>query len=351
MALKTSISNDTESYRKGVVFGLTMAEVLLLLVFSILLFLQLTNDKLKERDERVKLLETEQTRLASELAFQEAEKMRFATALSVQRALSSISPEEESQSELISEVVAAAIQLESSQAEKAKSLLQELKNNPKFLEQIQLSTVDEWAELSSKAQTSIPESEFAALAELTNEQRETLFTGMFQQLSEPAEEEISNPLKNDWPPIISLSEAGNFSFNTGSAILAPEFKQALNGDISGQILSILEDYEADVIEVIGHTDLQPMGDARMTNLDDNAFSFLRSGNNVALNAKDNAGLGYARALRVTRELMAQPELQGYTILPYSAAQMITPDERLQTGVAQFDSEQLRRIEIRVRRKQ
>ena len=36
--------------------------------------------------------------------------------------------------------------------------------------------------------------------------------------------------------------------------------------------------------------------------------------------------------------------------PYSAAQMITPEE-LQSGSGKFDGKQLRRIEIRVRRKQ
>ena len=70
-----------------------------------------------------------------------------------------------------------------------------------------------------------------------------------------------------------------------------------------------------------------------------------------MRAKDNAGLGYARALSVTKELMKVPSLREYTILPYSAAQMITPNEELQSGSSEFDGKQLRRIEIRVRRKQ
>lgn len=156
---------------------------------------------------------------------------------------------------------------------------------------------------------------------------------------------------NNWPPIISLSEAKDYSFNVGSATLAPRFKDAITGPIAEQILKILVDYDADVIEVIGHTDPQPMRDDRVTNLDNNSVAFLHSQGEISLRAKDNAGLGYARALSVTKELMKVPSLKGYTILPYSAAQMITPNEELQSGLNRFDGKQLRRIEIRVRRKQ
>lgn len=156
---------------------------------------------------------------------------------------------------------------------------------------------------------------------------------------------------NNWPPIISLSEAKDYSFNVGSATLAPRFKDAISGPIAEQILKILEDYDADVIEVIGHTDPQPMRDDRVTNLDNNSAAFLHSQGEISLSAKDNAGLGYARALSVTKELMEVPSLRGYTILPYSAAQMITPNEELQSDSNRFDGKQLRRIEIRVRRKQ
>ena len=50
-------------------------------------------------------------------------------------------------------------------------------------------------------------------------------------------------------------------------------------------------------------------------------------------------------------VMQVPKLGGYNILPYSAGQMITPDEQLQNGSDSYESSQLRRIEIRVRRKQ
>ena len=106
-----------------------------------------------------------------------------------------------------------------------------------------------------------------------------------------------------------------------------------------------------MIEVIGHTDLQRMNQImNSSNLDDQSLDFFQSIDSVELSAKDNAGLGFARALSVTKELSNISLLDGYTILPYSAAQMITPNESINIGKIEFESSQLRRIEIRVRRK-
>jgi len=154
---------------------------------------------------------------------------------------------------------------------------------------------------------------------------------------------------NNWPPIISLPEAENYSFKLGSAQLTEIFKDQLNNEIVKQILKTLEEYDADLIEVIGHTDLQPMGIGRLTNLDNIASDYLDGNNEVSLSARDNAGLGFARALSVTKHLLQTPELKDYTILPYSAAQMVTPNHTITTKNDKFESSQLRRIEIRVRR--
>ena len=89
---------------------------------------------------------------------------------------------------------------------------------------------------------------------------------------------------------------------------------------------------------------------RSTNLDAEAIRYFTSPEDFTLRAKDNAGLGYARALSVTKHLKTLPALSEYTILPYSGAQLISPDETINLDPDQFDSSQLRRIEIRVRRK-
>ncbi len=157
------------------------------------------------------------------------------------------------------------------------------------------------------------------------------------------------PVGNNWPPIISLPEAENYSFKIGSAELTENFKMQLDGDIIEEILNTLSQYDADLIEIIGHTDLQPMSRARVSNLDTAARDFFQAKTDIALRAKDNVGLGYARALSVTKHLRENPKLQNYTILPYSAAQMITPDGTITKEGDDFESSQLRRIEIRVRR--
>ena len=156
---------------------------------------------------------------------------------------------------------------------------------------------------------------------------------------------------NNWPPIISLADAENFSFEVGSANLTDKFKADLNSGIADQIYKTLLEYDADVIEVIGHTDLTPMNqNIRTSNLDDQSLNFFQSIESDELSAIDNAGLGFARAMSVTKELRKVSFLDEYTILPYSAAQLITPNESINIDENEFESSQLRRIEIRVRRK-
>jgi len=314
-----------------------MAEVLLLLIFCILLFLKIVNDRLKVSEQKVANLIAENSNLKDDV-----------TAL---QSIIAVTPELENNSKFMDEIVKAAVKLEFSNSDRADQLLHALQKNPKFLQQIQLSTVDEWAELTAEAQFAVSEAEFAVLTNLTEKQRETFFLNVQELASKSPIENEQKEAGNNWPPIISLSEAKNFSFNVGSATLGEQFKKALTGTIADQILEILQTYDADIIEVIGHTDPQPMRNDRVSNLDENAVNFINYDREINLLAKDNAGLGYARALSVTKELMKVPSLRQFTILPYSAAQMITPDEKLQTGANIFDGKQLRRIEIRVRRKQ
>ena len=45
---ETSIAEAGNSYRRGVIFGLTMAEILLLLIFCLLLFMATLDEKIEE---------------------------------------------------------------------------------------------------------------------------------------------------------------------------------------------------------------------------------------------------------------------------------------------------------------
>ena len=373
MVTETSITTDSESYRRGVVFGLTMAEVLLLLIFCILLFLKLVSDRLHEKERELAEEKLINTNLVSENEKLKSDYQEIKTKADILEERSKVlaakvaqMPDTVENTELVQEIVEATIVLEEVNPEKASEFLYNLKENPDFLSQMQLTTIDEFSELTTKAQYSVSPQEYAVLSNLNPIEKDNLIQNApiasqlspneFQEMQTNAKlyEEAPKPEKeegNNWPPIISLSEAQNYSFRVGNATLAPQFSSALKGSIAQEILTILQQYEADVIEVIGHTDPQPMRSNRVTNLDKTANDFLYSNRNVNLSAKDNAGLGYARALSVTKELMKVPELSNYTILPYSAAQMIAPNEELSDGSSNYSGQQLRRIEIRVRRKQ
>ncbi|TBB57033.1 hypothetical protein ELH42_37815 [Rhizobium ruizarguesonis] len=159
----------------------------------------------------------------------------------------------------------------------------------------------------------------------------------------------ANIKPHEWPPIINLSEAGGYYFTSGSAELTREFQSKLGTSIADQISDNLERYQVDVIEVIGHTDEQPIS-GKTSNLD-KTFINVIDGEMPAtmLQPADNAGLGLARAIAVANVLKANPKLKGATVLPMSAAQLVMPGDTLTSGQA-GDVKERRRIEIRIRRR-
>ncbi len=154
---------------------------------------------------------------------------------------------------------------------------------------------------------------------------------------------------HDWPPIISMSDLDGYHFKTGSAVLSEGFKQKL-GQKSTDIAALARKYDADVVEVIGHTDEQPVS-RRSSNLDINLRNVLDGAEPVsALHPADNAGLGLARALAVTEYLKRFADMKGLTLLPMSAAQMVLPGDHVTDGNHPGDQKTRRRIEIRVRQR-
>jgi outer membrane protein OmpA-like peptidoglycan-associated protein len=154
---------------------------------------------------------------------------------------------------------------------------------------------------------------------------------------------------HQWPPIINLSEAGGYRFKSGSAELSPEFRNSLSGSIPLRILERIKEYDVDVVEVVGHTDEQPLG-VQQSNLDRDLLPVLKGYANVAsLSPADNAGLGFARAVSVVSVLLQSPLLSGYRVLPLSGAQLINNDETLATSGLPVDNRERRRIEIRLRK--
>ena len=129
----------------------------------------------------------------------------------------------------------------------------------------------------------------------------------------------SATLGDHWPPIISL-DGNEFRFQTGSAEITDKFFDYLSLDAATQIVALLKKYDADVVEIVGHTDeqvIEPNAE-KSSNLDKTAIGKINGATDEVLIPVDNAGLGLARAIEVARVLRLQPELAGVKIVPLSA---------------------------------
>jgi outer membrane protein OmpA-like peptidoglycan-associated protein len=383
---ETSIAEAGNSYRRGVIFGLTMAEILLLLIFCLLLFMATLDEKIEELTKLNETLESQNLEYFKENKILLAQNVRYkenidalgqdtSVPIEVYEVVTKMDDEElfkfVENSELASrlspedfnEVFEKAEQWDTvtNQPQNPKvdiitDLAKELKpeqlnkliENAYVASQTDAEVLDAALEEFNKPKEKPPEPALAPIDPKIRELAESVSLDDLKLLAEGKMEEKVEA-GNNWPPIISLPEAENYSFKLGSAQLTESFKGQLSNEIVNQILQTLSEYDADLIEVIGHTDLQPMSMARVTNLDKSALKYFETPDKISLRARDNAGLGYARALSVTKHLLQTPELKDYTILPYSAAQMVTPNHTITTKDDKFDSSQLRRIEIRVRR--
>jgi hypothetical protein len=157
---------------------------------------------------------------------------------------------------------------------------------------------------------------------------------------------IKNKPGHNWPPIITITEAQGYSFPTGSAAISLSFEELLKTKIASTLKKNVADYNADIIEVFGHTDEQPK--SGQSNLDGSLINAINGRIPILkLQSADNVGLGMARAVAVVQVLSTCPELEGVTILPYSAGQAINSIGALSAGVNENDPSR-RRIEIRLR---
>ncbi|MGY4402839.1 hypothetical protein [Bradyrhizobium sp. USDA 3315] len=351
------INQQGASYRQGLVLGLTMAEIMVLLVFCLLIAM-------------ATYLRTEQSKLAEakkELQDRQAQNegdRALAAALRQNPALL------EKLSSAAGQGAAAAdefwrdlVQSKAALAELVKSngSLKELRERAAAMAALQSKGIDlekvlRDADMVAAIERVMPGAEKAppspqSVAEL-----------IVRGLAGPA----SGAARHQWPPIITLSEAGGYYFKTGSAELSAPFREALVTTTPDEILRYIQQYDVDVIEVVGHTDEQAFGvrqapvtldpaapppPVRQSNLDRDLAAILRSGGDIArLTPVDNAGLGLARAVSVVSVLRQSPKLADYKMIPLSGAQLINTDETLAlSGTSRGDVAQRRRIEIRLRK--
>ncbi len=284
-----------KSYRRGLVLGLTMAEVMILLLFVLLMALAAA---LQNRDTRIQVLDHGG---ASKMVEQ------------LQRAY----PQARNKNEYFKELTRA----------------------------IEARRQIEEAGVSGGATSLLAD------AEVGRQVREAAATSGVKNPEKFVKEVVaasSRGRKGQWPPFFSLSEAGGYFFDSGKATLRPEFERNLKSQVIPMLARSLEDYDVDVVEVIGHTDEVPM--SGRSNLDSALIQASIGRVPVsALRSTDNAGLAMARAVAVVHLLRADPRLGRVSILPLSGAQMIVPVDHVADGTARSDDQRRRRIEIRLRK--
>ena len=333
------IVQQRSSYRQGLVLGLTMAEIMLLLVFCLLIamasFLKTEQNKLADVKQQ---LEQQQAQNEREHDAVTALHQNAALVEKLQNLSGSTDPKVIDQywRELVDSRTAMA------ELDKNGVSIKELRDRIADIEKLRSNGIDLDKALRdadvvgaiNRAMTKPGQPPASTLAILDAIERGN--TG-------------SGPSGHQWPPIISLSEAGGYSFKIGSAELSTWFHDQLVNKTIGEILENIKKYDVDVIEVVGHTDEQPIGN-RPSNLDHDLLSVLNSTSGVGkLIPADNAGLGLARAVSVVSVLRHDPRLAPYKLIPLSGAQLVNIDETLAIQGAHGDIPLRRRIEIRLRK--
>jgi flagellar motor protein MotB len=342
------IGRQTASYRQGLVLGLTMAEIMLLLVFCLLIAVgvSLSSERAKRDDALLRLKQVETSAAANEAALatirrnrQLAELLDRAARLASQREIDDFWRKLVESNDAVAHmeqqgVPLAVLQEEREDAAKWRALLDRGVDPGKIARSAALAAaIDAWA-ADKKLGDPTPQ-EIVAL----------LDQGLAAKLADDSDRRKGH----NWPPIINLSEAGGYYFATGSAELTPSFATELRTVVVERLLEIADSYDVDVIEVIGHTDEQAVN-GRGSNLD-RTLASVTAGTNGAgvLQWADNAGLGLARALSVVERLSADSRLRNFRILPLSAAQLIGTDGRITRWDSRGDVRERRRIEIRMRK--
>ncbi|MFC4352283.1 hypothetical protein ACFOW6_12105 [Fodinicurvata halophila] len=325
------IHQQDEAYKRGLVLGLTMAEIVILLLFCLLLALAtILLNRRETIEEYESTIEAQAEEIEDIKENQVTDEEREAI-LKIVRYWEEYGPEDTSASEYFSELVLNIENLNSLEEEITK-----LAEKRESLER-QVSRYQEEID-----QRDVLEERLANLERELDRARE--------ELEEKEEELRAETEGHNWPPIIMLKETEGYRFPTGDAELTADFEERLSSSVIPAIERYANEFNVDVIEVIGHTDEQPINRSQ-SNLDQALLPFLSNESDAKLIAADNPGLGMARAANVARYLLRDGRLGEYEILPISSAQVVDSSGELADGTESGDVPERRRIEIRLRRSQ
>jgi outer membrane protein OmpA-like peptidoglycan-associated protein len=152
------------------------------------------------------------------------------------------------------------------------------------------------------------------------------------------------------PPIIRLSDAADYRFETGSYTISPQFKRQLITHQLPEMEKVIRCYGIDTIEIIGHTDSRPNSGAG--NLD----SFANDKDKIlakGVMSGSNADLGLLRAISVEGLLKRhlQTKYKELNFHSYSASSFVKPENSNKPthGKTGGDQQAKRRIEVRFTR--
>lgn len=283
-------------YRRGLILGLTIAEIMILLIFVLLMALAAA---LAEREEKIEVLD------------------KGGAGLLVS-ALSEAYPDAKSQEDYFKELARAIATRKLVEERGEEAAKQQLVEDAQLGREAREAAKEAGVEDAKSYIRSVPE-------------------------------QLRDAKKSGFPPFFSLSEARGYYFDSGKATLRPGFEQNLRSEVIPRLARFIDEYGIDVVEVIGHTDEEPMK-VGLSNLDSRLIEASRGAFPIgALRSTDNAGLAMARAVSVVTVLRSDPRLSKVSILPLSGAQMVVPVDKVADGKAAGSDQSRRRIEIRLRR--
>lgn len=335
-----AINNDSTSYRRGLVLGFTMAEVLLLLVFCLLI--AVASLLAAQRDDYERMLTELRSRADAFQLAAEADRAALQTikddpglADLIRKQAGTSDPKQidDFWRKLVdSGAIVSRLEGEGLSRDEIRTAGPELRD---------LKSLKQEGVSASEARSLVPIARTvrAVVGDAKQEAlRDLLGKGMAASGSPPSR----------WPPLIRLGEADGFFFRTGSAEVTSDFEDKLHAQIAPKLLEVIKEYGVDVVEVVGHTDDQPIR-GRASNLDRALASVLNGELSVGSTVSgDNAGLGLARAVSVANLLLKDRDLRRFRILPMSSGQLVRPDQTLSLSPS-GDVQERRRIEIRLRK--
>ena len=338
--MSSPIAETERGHRRGVVLGFTMAELLLLLLFCLLL---ISATALLDKDKEIAAL---QEQVEASAGISAADIPRNALQLQIPLKMlfpAGIPPMKDADFAKLWDKLVLARDMEGLASSVGLESPEKLK---------QLLTV--WGDMQGRFASEAEMAKLLSLLErLVAAGADTLTPAQMEALVAEVSSTASgsDPPGNRWPPIISL-DGNRYRFEIGSAEITAAFQLYLEDEAAVKIAGLLNQYNADVIEIVGHTDeqvIQPNIE-KTSNLDLLAIPAVNGAPGVHLTPVDNAGLGLARAIEVARVLRQQPELAGVRVVPLSAGQLMRKGDLLSPGGGEaLNDPDRRRIEIRVRR--